>query len=207
MRLAAAGLVAAVLAACSVTGSKPELTPIPGWTRPLCGPRVAVTSPWDRQIQGVYEKLWQVVRSDTDARDVEVVVVKTPKPEAASSCTSFTGSAPSTTIMVPARWMPSISTWPQPDLIIARILAHELAHLVLHQDPRSAPLDDVTKEYEADELGVYYYETAGFDCLEWVTAINRWAAWGYAPLENERHAVRSACALAKQGQRSPRRAR
>jgi hypothetical protein len=200
-----AGLIVSMVSACSPIPSAPQLTPIPGWTRPLCGPGVAVSSPWDGQIRATYARLWEVVQRDTGPQDVEVVVVQHSAPLAAVSCTRHTEAGAMTTIMLQARVMRLASTAAQPDIIIARILAHELAHLALHQGPQADSLDTVTKEYEADELGVYYYERAGFDCQQWVDGIGRWAAWGYAPLENERLTVRAACALAKQGKRPPRR--
>jgi hypothetical protein len=202
-----AGLIVFTLAGCSAVPSSDELTPIAGWARPLCEPVVAVRSRWDGQIRNVYARLWQVVERDTGPRDVEVVVVQHSAPLAAASCTRYTEAGTMTTIMLPVRVMRALSTAAQPDMIIARIVAHELAHVALHQDSRSDSLDRVTMEYEADELGVYYYERAGFDCQRWVDGIGRWAAWGYAPQENERLTVRAACALAKQGKRPPRRAR
>jgi hypothetical protein len=201
-----AGLMVSVVAGCSVASSTTELTPIAGWSRPLCGAGVAVRSPWDGQIRDVYARLWEVAQRDTGPRDIEVVVVQRSAPLAIASCTYDANGGAMTTIILPVRVMRLASTSLQPDVIIARILAHELAHVALHQNPRADSLDTVTREYEADELGVYYYERAGFDCQRWVDGIGRWAAWGYAPEANERLTVRAACALAKQGQRSPLRA-
>jgi hypothetical protein len=201
------GLIVAMLAGCSTASSPGEVTPIAGWNRPLCGRGAAVSTPWDAEIRRVYGRMWQVVEKDTGPRDVEVTVVADSGSLDPASCTAIAGSAPTTTIMIPVGLIRAISMYPQPDIVIARILAHELAHVALHQDPRATALDTVTMEYEADELGVYYYERAGFDCQYWVDGIGRWATWGYAPEQNERRAVRAACALAKQGKRPPRRAR
>ena len=56
----------------------------------------------------------------------------------------------------------------------------------------------VTKELEADELGIYYFARAGYDCGHWLSK---------SPPYADAATVRAACDLAIQGLRPPRRAR
>ena len=79
---------------------------------------------------------------------------------------------------------------------LAQLLSHELAHATRHSkaEGRTGQV-----EREADELGVYYYDRAGYDCRTWwpVNPPHR----GYADAEM----VKMACQLAKLGLRPPRR--
>lgn len=48
--------------------------------------------------------------------------------------------------------------------VLARTLAHELAHIALGHGIVASP----QAELEAEALGIYYFELAGFDCRWWV---------------------------------------
>lgn len=49
---------------------------------------------------------------------------------------------------------------------LAHIIGHEIAHVVLHHPPRSAPASFEKTEAEADELSVAYLVRAGYDCTQ-----------------------------------------
>jgi hypothetical protein len=53
--------------------------------------------------------------------------------------------------------------------ILARTLAHELAHLVLGHRTAASP----AQELAAEALGIHYFERAGFDCRWWVDYVGR----------------------------------
>lgn len=53
---------------------------------------------------------------------------------------------------------------PQSERVLARTLAHELAHIALGH----GPVQSARAELEAEALGLYYFELAGFDCRWWV---------------------------------------
>jgi hypothetical protein len=76
--------------------------------------------------------------------------------------------------------------------MIAAALAHELAHLALHEHS-TAP--HAVKEREADTRGVLYFERAGLDCRRWVLGMGRWYGGGYP---EERAVITAACEAARQ---------
>lgn len=189
-----------LLVGCATTA----LEPIAGWDRPLCAQAKAVTSPWDSEIREVWARLWPIVAVEAGRRDVTAVVVEGGH-LAAWTC----GDTSAATIAIPAATLRSIQTWAgrrDTKAMIGQLVAHELAHVVLHQNAPARSIDLVTREYEADELGAYYFERAGFNCRVWVEGIGLWKRGGYASDADQREAVGRACDLAKQGQRPPRRA-
>jgi hypothetical protein len=199
-----AALLAMWLAGCASTAPAPpaSIAPIPGWSRPLCSPNaVAVTSPWDAEVQELFARILIAADHEVHRRAPVVVVVDGERIPSAFTCGHFT----SATVALSARMLRAASTWPADmrRLMIATDLSHELAHVALHQE-RGIALPLAVKEAEADALGVYYLERAGFDCRKRVAGIGLWARGGYAPEAAQRATVSEACEGAKRGQRPTR---
>ena len=187
-------------APAAAAAAEPGTTPIPGWNRPLCLPKaVPVNSPWDREVNALFTRLVETAGDDLRGRDPIVVVVEGDDLPAAGACG---GAGLPSTILLSARMLRAADTW-RPEireLIIATRLAHEIAHVTLHQE-RGRGLPFKQKEAEADALGAYYLERAGFDCRRWVAGIGTWYGGGYASDTDQRTIVELACALAKRGER------
>lgn len=64
------------------------------------------------------------------------------------------------------RWAAGFAA-PERARILARTLAHELAHLALGHRGRTSPADELA----AEALGIDYFERAGFDCRWWVAYV------------------------------------
>ena|ERR1051325_60182 len=168
-------------------------TPIANYTRNLCLPgAVAVTTRWDGQLHHVFERLWTAAGADIGFEDVAIVAVDGP----ASLPTAWTcGDVRRTTVAFTVRALSRLNTFPEPDDLVAITVAHELAHVVLHF--RSLTKTTDTEEIEADTLGVYYFERAGYDCRRWARGDGY-----FMPIER-RDAAAVACAGAKRGLRPP----
>ena len=65
------------------------------------------------------------------------------------------------------------ATIDDPEAALARVISHELAHMVLHFDLVAKQVDQIQREYDADYLGAYYFATAGFKCQSWLDDLRR----------------------------------
>jgi hypothetical protein len=107
--------------------------------------------------------------------------------------------------VVSARVLHEMRDWPSRSVLLARFLAHEVAHVALGHLHHEGG-DVVNMEREADELAAYYLERAGIPCRDWVDLVGITGgslAWLNATAEREAIAV--ACELARHGERPPRR--
>lgn len=159
------------MAACA-----PTLTPISGWTRGLCVEKtVAVESPWDETVRRVYQRLADVARPDLPRNDVVVVVVT--GPPTVDGYTQAGGwvcrARSETTIALHAWTVEAAFDGADPEAALARVISHELAHIVLHFGPEMRQADPLKREYEADHLGAQYFARAGFRCQSWLDDLRR----------------------------------
>jgi hypothetical protein len=179
------------------------LTPIAGFKRDLCGGGIVpVRSPWDRDISEVYGRLLRAADTDLRGADLAIVVVKSnPTPGRPAFACGYRQHA---TIAVTAAALAEVMDAPEPPLLLARLIAHELAHVSLgHLDAGRAG-NDRADEVDADTLGTYYFERAGFDCRRWVGEVTRvWRASHWASADDERRGIGKACDAAKRGERPP----
>jgi hypothetical protein len=98
-----------------------------------------------------------------------------------------------------------MAEWRARDVLLARYLAHELAHAALGHLGLIAE-DPTVLELEADELGVFYVERSGIGCRPWVEAIgDAWTSPHWPTVDAERRGIDQACQLAQRGERPPRR--
>lgn len=172
--------------------------PIPSFSRNLCvRDAVAVTSSWDDQLARVFARLWSVAAADAPSPDVVAVAVDGP-PTLRTAWTC--GNRQRNTIAFTARALGRLNTWPDGETLVAITVAHEVAHVVLHQG-RSPGETSTQDEIEADTLGVFYFERAGYDCRRWIERQGVAYTNGYAPAETRRLLAESACADAKRGVR------
>jgi hypothetical protein len=190
VRIVPLGLALLALGGC--------VRPIPYFSRNLCvKDAVAVTSSWDGQLRRVFDKLWAVAAADAPSHDVVVVAVDGPSTlRTAWTC----GNEQRNTIAFSTRALGRLNTWPDAETPVAITVAHELAHVVLHQG-RSAGATTTRDEIEADTLGVFYFERAGYDCRRWIERQGVAYTEGYAPPEARRLLAETACADAKRGVR------
>lgn len=200
-----AGFVVVAILAMGVSGcaaavSEPRLLPIAGWSRPLCLPgAVPVRSPWDSEVAAIFARLLRVAGDDVRDRDPVAVVVDGEGLPTAGVCG---GPGIPSTVVLPVRTLRAAWSWPieTRQTIIATQLAHELAHVALHQE-RGVGVPRAVKEAEADALAAYYLERAGFDCQRWVAGIGTWYRANYAAEAEQRPAIEAACGRAKRGER------
>ncbi|MBI3329559.1 MAG: DUF4124 domain-containing protein [Nitrospinae bacterium] len=176
---------------------------------PLCfeGMR-KVTGPWDWDVQRLYKWLWPVVWREASVQTVEVFVIDSP--QRYNALGAVCSDSRRANIVLWLKAIEAFQSWPDPEAALAHVIAHEFAHIVLHGGDAlsgGVSLDRRAREYEADELGVYYFERAGYDCRRWVELTT---SAGFVPLydtaENVQQAVKGACDLAKAGKRPARRA-
>ena len=201
-RLVVAAALAMGLAGCAATVPEPHIVPIAGWSRPLCLPTaVAVRSPWDPEVTAIFAHLLRAAGADVRDRDPVAVVVEGEGLPTAGVCG---GPGVPSTVVIPVRTLQAAWSWPidTRQTIVATQLAHELAHVALHQE-RGVGIPHAVKEAEADALAAYYLERAGFDCQRWVAGIGTWYRANYAAEAEQRPAVEAACARAKRGERPP----
>lgn len=175
-RVAAKVFVAALPVVVALAACAPTLTPRPGWTRGLCVEKaVAVQSPWDDTVSRIHLRLASVARADMPTREVVVVVVAGPPTVDGYTmaggwiCRSDAGL----TLALHAWTVEAAFSGDDPEAALARVIAHELAHAVLHFDPVGAKVEKIQREYEADYLGAYYYARAGFRCQAWLDDLRR----------------------------------
>jgi hypothetical protein len=195
-----AAVLATGLAGCASSAPAPSevLVPIAGWSRPLCSDTaVAVTSPWDGEVQEVFTELLAAADPEVQRRAPLAVVVHGDGLHLASIC----GTSSRVTVLISTRLLRVASTWPteQRRSMLAATVAHELAHIALHENAADVPRD--VKETEAEALGVYYFERAGLDCRRWVAGLGTWFRAGSSP--QHRATIRDACEAAKRGERPP----
>jgi hypothetical protein len=180
-----------------------SLTPIAGFKRELCGGGiVAVRSPWDRAITEVYGRLLRAADPDLHGADLAIVVVKSNlmPGRPAFAC----GYRQHATIAVTAVAVAEVMESPEPPILLARLIAHELAHVSLGHLDAGRVANDRADEIDADTLGTYYFERAGYDCRRWVGEITRvWRASHWASADDERRGISKACDAAKRGERVP----
>ncbi len=153
-------------------------------------------SQWDPQLQRVFDRLWTAAAPDVAWDDVAIVAVDGPS----TLPTAWTcGTRRRSTIAFPVRTLARLNTFKEPDELVAVTVAHEIAHVVLHI--HSAGATTTAEEIEADTLGIYYFERAGYDCRRWASG------QGYVMLEERWRPAQTACAEAKRGIRPPLRRR
>jgi hypothetical protein len=197
-----AALFSMALGGCMATAPEPLMVPIAGWSRPLCLPNaVAVRSPWDAEVTAIFARLLRVAGDEVRDRNPVAVVVEGEGLPTAGVCG---GPGVPSTVVLPARTLRAAWSWPieTRQTIIATQLAHELAHVALHQE-RGVGVPRAVKEAEADALAAYYLERAGFDCQRWVAGIGGWYRANDAAEAAQRPAIEAACARAKRGERPP----
>ena len=154
---------------------------------------MAVTSGWDDQLHRVFDRLWAVVAADLPGADVTIVAVDGPVTlPPAWTC----GDLQRNTVAVSVRALGRLNTFRDPEPLVAITVAHELAHVVLHQG-MARGLTTEAEEIEADVMGVHYFERAGYDCRRWATGE------GYAYTDARLRAAQSACRDAKRGAPRP----
>ena len=181
----------------------------PTWNGPLCETSVRpVKTSDDETLSRVFDAVLDIARADlprrpdSDAPAVTIALVAVERPwsdrfRLATVCVR--GSLVS--IMVNANAFPVLLQDRGGPL--ARVLAHEVAHVTLRHTPGAhAP----TAELEADTLGAYYAELAGFPCRRSAAwGVQGWAVRQWPDQAEYRAAVQAACAAAERGVRPPRR--
>jgi hypothetical protein len=180
---------------------RPTFPAVAGWRGPLCrdGAR-AVRTPWDDDVVATYERIARAAAADLP-RWRALVVADDLGEAAAIVC----GDPDAFTIAVSARVLHEMREWPARPILIARFIAHEVAHVALGH-LRLEGLDVVAMEREADELAAFYLERAGIPCRDWVDMIGvTVGTLAWLSVEAEREAIAAACELARRGERPPRR--
>ncbi|HEV8585184.1 MAG TPA: DUF4124 domain-containing protein [Methylomirabilota bacterium] len=164
---------------------------------PMCGKARTVDVGLDVEVARVFKKVFtDEVRKDIFPFKIETFIVLDEQQYPAGFICYGREETRLHTIIVPVNTLVGGLGAAELERQLAQLLAHELAHATRHatHDGRAGQV-----EREADELGVYYYERAGYDCRSWIP-INP-PHHGYA----DRAMVQLACYLAKQGLRPPRR--
>lgn len=200
------GRIGALVALALAAGAcAPAPKPIPNWTRDTCrADIVPVETPWNDVLAQAFRRLYTPeARHDTGGRDLAVVAALMPEDTLAGAVCTARGWRASTIYISLSVLERSRTQGPERELLAARFIAHELAHVTLHHNLRWKDLDLDTKEAEADDLGLYYFERAGYDCRRWVESLRQWY-WGESRRLDPVEAGR-ACDLAKRGERPPRR--
>jgi len=171
------------------------------WTGPVCRDGAhAVHTPWDRDVLQTYERLVRAAEAELP-RDRGLVVVD----ELGEAVAAVCGDATRFTVAVSGRALHEMRHSPARHVLLARFVAHELAHVSLsHLTMRGG--DVLAMEREADELAAYYLERAGTPCREWVDTIGiAWDIPAWSSRTDERIAIARACELAQRGERPSRR--
>jgi hypothetical protein len=164
---------------------------------PMCAKSRTVDVGLDGELQRVYRRLFtEEVRKDIFPFRVEMFTVfDEQRYPAGFICYGFDDTRVHTIIVPVSTFIHGLAAT-ELERQLAQLLAHELAHATRHAkaEGRTGQV-----EREADELGVYYYERAGYDCRTW------WPVnpphHGYA----DKAMVELACQVAKRGLRPPRR--
>ena len=182
-----------VFAAGCSQAARPRDAGQPSGPPPLCLPGAAIVTSKDSPLlQRVFSRIYAAAQPDLGRLRVDAVVVRIPASSAVSADDglSLCRASERATITVSETRLARALRGRTGELDLARGIAHYLAHLAWNPTPTkvtAANQDVIT--HQADELGVYYFQQAGYDC-------NRWEN----PGQYLRH-VRIACNLAKQGAR------
>lgn len=178
-------LVLMSTAGCALTRTSILRTSPP----PLCMKQtVIVTGPWKDRVTGVFQKLFASAKGDLGTLRVEAVAVRsTAATEDSDEGFAVCRAPDRATITMSHTRLTRLLGRPDGDVVLARTFAHLLAHLALHPRPPAPGEPHARAEAEADELGVFYFERAGYDCTRWEDPGE------YRPN------IRVACNLAKQG--------
>jgi len=164
-----------------------------GGPPPLCIPGASIVTTKDSAVlQRVFSRIYAAAQPDLGRLRVDAVVVRISASSALSADDglSLCRASGRATITVSETRLARALRGRTGELDLARGVAHYLAHLAWNPTPTkvtAANQDVIT--HQAEELGVYYYQKAGYDCSRWEN-----------PGEYLRH-VRIACNLAKQGVR------
>lgn len=159
-----------------------------------------VRTSWDEALAPIFARLVRAAAPDLPGQPPRLVIVRELK-ALARAC----GTREAPIIIVRAETLREAATlgvyrgqtW---ERTVAMILAHELAHATLHVAPITVPrtLSEEEGERQADELGIYYFHRAGWDCQWWVEEGGPMLGGvGRAT----RYEVWRACAAARRGQR------
>ncbi len=187
--------------------AQPAYEPMARWDRDLCVRRaVAVHTPWDADVQRVLGQLHG--RSGPWSRQPLPAIVVVTGPPMTRPGHFADGWVCGPTIVLHANAVAEAARSADRDRLLATIVAHELAHLVLGHG--TSARDPVQLEFEADALGAYFFEKGGFDCDWWVARSRSLASRSQQYAARERgiiaaryDAVQSGCALAKSGGEAP----
>ena len=147
----------------------------PGWN-PDCSPggyyrgTTPVRTSWDGEIRRIMVRLLATpeVRTDLGPHQVDLLVV-VPGPNAPWGGAWACGATNSfeQTIIFTSTLLRAHSNAARFELGVGQTLAHELAHVAVHKFWHAAQIPAKAREHEADELGIYYFERAGYDCRLW----------------------------------------
>jgi hypothetical protein len=155
-------------------------------------PREDVSAAWRATVADVLGKLTtSEVRSDTGGDTIAVHIVdrRLVRMHAlAFACWASPGRPP--VIVLTGDLLREYAGRGRLEIGLAQTLSHELAHHALHTRAPHARLEHAARERQAEELAIYYYEQAGYDCRQW-----------RASSLMDSGAVRAACDLAKRGAR------
>jgi len=184
-----------------------QLPDHPNWSRPLCEPGIrAVATAHDAELRRVFDAVAAVARPDLPVArytDVPAVSLSVVAVEWAmhDRLAAFCQRGSLASVLVNAGQLAAMLR--DDGAPLARILGHELAHLTLgHERLMTWATADAAIELEADELGTFYAERAGFSCrrsTDW--AVHGWAVHQWPDPARYRAAVAAACAAAERGQR------
>ncbi|MBI2207793.1 MAG: M48 family metalloprotease [Candidatus Rokubacteria bacterium] len=190
-----------------VACARATFTPIADWRRDLCvREAVAVHTPWDAGVHRVLHKLHS--RSGPWSRQPLPAIVVVTGPPMTRPGHFADGWICGSTIVLHANAVADAARSADSDRMLATIIAHELAHLVLGHG--TSARDPAQLEFEADALGAYFFEKGGFDCAWWVARSRSLVSRSHQYAARERgiiaaryDAVQSGCALAKSGGQVP----
>lgn len=182
-------------------------TPISGWRRDLCvKDAVAVQTPWDADVHRVLRRLHG--RSGPWSQQPTPAIVVVTGPPMTRPGHFADGWICGSTIVLHANAVADAARSADSGRLLATIIAHELAHLVLGHG--TSTRDPAQLEFEADALGAYFFEKGGFDCAWWVARSRSLVSRSHQYAAPERgiiaaryDAVQSGCALAKSGGQAP----
>ena len=144
-------------------------------------------------VDRVYDRVFtKEVRADTGASAISLVIVDRPISNLRGPAVAcMPGAGHGRSIVVTGDFLRRSLDAGELETSLARTLARELAHHALHGPGRRPLPEPEQREREADALGIYYYERAGYDCRDWAASATA----------RDRDALRAACDLARRGAR------
>lgn len=192
------GAITLAAAGCATLGVRPH----PTWTRPLCAPEfVPVTTTLDPLVARAFARIHSAAHADVPSGMDLAVVVADGRDRDASLCALDRTTG---VVILGLRGLRVAAQEADTEQIIAWNIAHEIAHAALHVGT-ATPY--ARAELEADDLGVLFFERAGYDC-RWVITMKRdHTIYRQGSRDESVARVTEACRLAKLGQRPPRLAR